>query len=114
MKKTCFKSTDNPSCIDLYLTKSPKSFQNTFAVSTGLSDFHKMVLTVLKIKIEKQKHHKLSYRNYKKIDNNHFRHDLLKELSFRKIPENHLEKLKDVFSKVLNKLAPVKKEICER
>ena len=28
-EKTCFKSIDNPSCIDLFLTSSPLSFQNT-------------------------------------------------------------------------------------
>ena len=34
--KTCFKNVENPSCIDLFLTISPNSFQNTFAISTGL------------------------------------------------------------------------------
>ena len=37
---TCFKSIINPSCIDLFLTNSSKSFQCTKTVSTGLSDFH--------------------------------------------------------------------------
>ena len=30
--KTCFKSIDNPSCIDLFLTNSYRSFQNTTTV----------------------------------------------------------------------------------
>ena len=45
--KTCFKNPDNPSCIDLFLTNSYQSFQNTTTVATGLSDFHNMALTVL-------------------------------------------------------------------
>ena len=45
---TCYKSLSNPSCIDLVITNSSSSFQNTKAISTGLSDFHKMVITVLK------------------------------------------------------------------
>ena len=45
---TCFKSVDNPSCIDLFLTNSPPSFQNTVTVTTGLSDFHRLVVTVMK------------------------------------------------------------------
>ena len=45
---TCFKNPDNPSCIDLFLTNSYRSFQNTTAVATGLSDFHKMAVTVMK------------------------------------------------------------------
>ena len=47
-ENTCFKSLDNPSCIDLFITNSHQSFQNTTTVATGLSDFHKMVVTVLK------------------------------------------------------------------
>ena len=52
---SCFKSILNPSCIDLFPTSSPSSFQNTKTVSTGLSDFHKLVLTVLKTSIVKKK-----------------------------------------------------------
>ena len=47
-EKTCFKSIENPSCIDLFLTNSHASFQNTTTIATGLSDFHKMVVTVMK------------------------------------------------------------------
>ena len=47
-EKACFKNVSNPSCIDLLLTNSALSFQHTETVSTGLSDFHKLVLTVLK------------------------------------------------------------------
>ena len=47
-EKTCFKSIENPSCIDLFITNSVNSFQHTKAISSGLSDFHKMVVTVLK------------------------------------------------------------------
>ena len=47
-QKTCSKITNNPSCIDLFGTNSPKSFQNTITFSSGLSDFHKMILTILK------------------------------------------------------------------
>ena len=46
-EKTCFKSISNPSCIDLFLTSTALSFQRIKTVSTGLSDFHKLVLTVL-------------------------------------------------------------------
>ena len=42
------KSLSNPSCIDLVITKSFSNFQNMKAISTGLSDFHKMVVSVLK------------------------------------------------------------------
>ena len=56
---TCFKNPNNPSCIDLILTNSPNSFQNTFTVDTGLSDFHHMTLTVLKTQFPKMKPKKI-------------------------------------------------------
>ena len=51
-EKICFKSVENSSCIDL-LTNNAVVFQNTATVFTGLSDFHKLVLTVLKTSITK-------------------------------------------------------------
>ena len=39
----------NPNCIDIFITNSPLSFQNTITVSNGLSDFHKMIITVMKM-----------------------------------------------------------------
>ena len=47
-KKTCFKNIQNPSCIDLLLTNNIYTFQQTITTCTGLSDCHKLVLTVLK------------------------------------------------------------------
>ena len=47
-ENTCFKSIDNTSCIDLFLTNSYQNFQNTITVATGLSDVHKMAVTVMK------------------------------------------------------------------
>ena len=46
---TCFKNPEKPSCIDLIITNRPKSFQNSVTLETGLSDFHKMTLTVMKV-----------------------------------------------------------------
>ena len=45
---TCFKSTENPSSIDIILTNKKHSFQHTMVIETGLSDFHKMAVTVMK------------------------------------------------------------------
>ena len=47
-ENTCFKSVQNPSCIDLILTNRPNSIQNSMVIETGLSDFHKLTATVLK------------------------------------------------------------------
>ena len=48
-ENTCFKNALNRSCIDLFITNSPLSFQNTRTVSNGLSNFHKMVVAAMKM-----------------------------------------------------------------
>ena len=45
---SCYKNLDRPSCIDLILTSCPCSFQNSCVIETGLSNFHKMVVRVMK------------------------------------------------------------------
>ena len=65
--KTCFKNLNNPSCIDLFLTNFPSSFQNTCTITTGLSDFHKMVITVTKMTFHKNPPKEIYYRDYKKL-----------------------------------------------
>ena len=45
---TCCKNSSKPTCIDLILTNFPKLFQLTQTIEIGLSDFHKLILTVLK------------------------------------------------------------------
>ena len=52
-ENTCFKNALNPSRIDLFITNSPLSFQNTIAVFNGLSNFHKIVITVMKMSFRK-------------------------------------------------------------
>ena len=59
---TCFMSKENPSCIDLFITNSYQSFQKTTTVTTGLSDFHKMTITVLKTTFPKSDPRILTYR----------------------------------------------------
>ena len=61
---TCFKNPENPSCIDLFLTNCSRSFQGTTTVETGLSDFHKMAITVMKTTFPKAKPKVIQYRDY--------------------------------------------------
>ena len=77
---TCFKNLINPSCIDLFLTNSPLSFQSTTAITTGLSDFHKIVVTVMKTTFPKAEPKIIYYRDYKKFNLQDFRRELRSEL----------------------------------
>ena len=73
---TCFKDIENPSCIDLFITNSVHSFQNTKTISTGLSDCHQMVVTVLKTTFQKSKPREITYRKYSKFNEVTFRENL--------------------------------------
>ena len=42
-----------------------RSFQNSYAIETGLSDFHKMIVTILKIYFQKKEPKIIQYRDYK-------------------------------------------------
>ena len=42
-----------PKCYDLKLTNCKHNFQNTEAVTKGFSDFHKMIITVLKTELRR-------------------------------------------------------------
>ena len=72
-QNTCFKSINNPSCIDIFLTNCHQSFQNTTTVSTDLSDFHEMIVTVMKTMFPKSKPKIIQYRDYKNFIEENFR-----------------------------------------
>ena len=71
-KPTCFKNPENPKTIDPILTNRPRSFCNFDTLETGLSDFHKLTVTVLKMFFKKQSPNVISYRNYKIFSNDSF------------------------------------------
>ena len=50
---TCYKNPDNPSYTDLIMTNSQRSFQSFCAIETGLCDFHRMTVTVMKASFRK-------------------------------------------------------------
>ena len=77
----CYKNPEKPSCIDFLLTIRPKSFQNSSVVETGLSDFHKMTVTVMKTTFEKLKPRVSYFRNWNEFCNENFRTQLLNKLS---------------------------------
>ena len=109
---TCFKNPENPSCIDLILTNSPYSFQNSCVIETGLSDFHKMTVSVMKTTFQKLKPKIVNYRDYSGFSNDDFRKNLLHNLSLEIINTNSngLEKFLQICIKTLDKMAPIKKK----
>ena len=66
----------NPSCIDLLLTNNVYAFQQTTTICTGLSDCHKLVLTVLKTTVPRSQPKEITYRDYKQFDPSKFKKEL--------------------------------------
>ena len=107
IEKICFKNPENPRCIDLFLVNSVQSFQNTFVLAAGVSDFHKMILTVLKTSFTKSAPKKSVYRNYKNFNSHSFKIDLKKQLKYTEFYES----FENVFLNVLQKHAPLKTKV---
>ena len=99
----------NPSCIYIFLTNQVFSFQNTKNVATGLSDFHNLVLTVLKTSFSKTKPKEISYRDYKNFNSDIF-HDGLHH-AFSNLIIYTCDKFDKVFLEILNKHAPLKRKL---
>ena len=76
---TCSKNPDRPSYIDFILTNKTKSFQPSILVETGISDFHKIVVTVLKQYFKKKEPTVIKSRKHKNFCNDRYRSQLLNE-----------------------------------
>ena len=76
---TCVKS-QNGTSIDVMLTNRPKSFHNTSLIETGLSDCHKMIVSVFRAFFKRLPAKVIEYRNYKTFDQNEFLRNLDQEL----------------------------------
>ena len=64
-ESTCFKNCMSPSCTDLFLKNSQKSFEITLTIEIRLSVFNKLVVTVLNLNHEKVPPKVIQYRDYK-------------------------------------------------
>ena len=109
-KPTCFKNPEIPKTIDLILTNRPRSFCNSDTLETGISDFHELTVTVLKMFFKKQSPNIISYRNYKNFSNDSFRTNLINEISSNDILEGDLASFLEARKKSLDYQAPCEKK----
>ena len=77
----CFKNVNSPSCIDFFLTNSSKIFETRLTLETGMSDFHKLLITILKVKPDKLPPRIVKYRDYKTLESKAFNNKLLVSLA---------------------------------
>ena len=103
--KTCFKSKTG-SCIDLIFTNTPKNVKNHGKVETGLSDFHRLIYSMLKTKYDKLPPKIIKYRDYSNFIEERFLYELEFCMTNNTI-ENYSE-FENIFTNILNRHAPLK------
>ena len=106
--ETCFTKSHN-SLINLFLTNKPLSFQKKHVTETGLSDYHKLISTFFKSHFTRLRPKVITYRNYKKFDENLFVNDLhILDIKLdQKNSESNYSLISNRFPEVVNKHAPL-------
>ena len=109
--KTCF-TKNTSSSIDVILTNRPRCFQNTSVFETGMSDYHGLVITVMRSHLPRLKPKVIKYRSYKKFDAKNFLSDV-KVAKFDVVddPEQAYDNLTCTFRKLVDKHAPLKTKV---
>ena len=95
------------------LTNCKHNFQNTAALTTGFSDFHKMTPTILKTEYVKADPIQINYRNYKNFCPTLFKTDLRSSLMENELSNRNFDTFQNTLYDILNKHAPLQKEMCE-
>ena len=85
------------------------SFKNTVANSKRRFDFHKMLITVMKMTFQKYSPIERHYRDYKYFDQTKSKFDLKEKL--RAGITSNYESFETTFTEVLNKRSPLRKKI---
>ena len=93
------------------LKNSVRSFQKSYVLKTGLSDFHKMTVTVFKSYLEKKQPKIIFYRDFEKFSNNDFRTQILRDSTLHLSSDSlSLDLYVDISIRALDILAPKKKK----
>ena len=83
-------------------------FQNSIATETGLSDHHKLTITVMRSLFKKQAPIIISYRDYKHFNHDLFRNELLQVLYNWNSGKINYDTFEEIIIRLLNQHAPLK------
>ena len=106
---TCFKA-ENPTCIGLTLSNRYRSCQHTTIIETGLSDFHKLVVAILKTTYQKFGPTIVNYRDYRNCTEQTFKQDLRTEFQRIQAEDLDYKNFQNCFEKVLDNHTPMKRK----
>ena len=108
-KPTYFKNPARPTCIGLIITNKPGMFQNAKTYETDLSDFHKLVVSTMKLSYKKRPPRMIKYRGYKYFSNEHFNNSLYEKLTNN--TELDYNGFEEIVLNLLSSQAPLKKRM---
>ena len=110
--KTCFKSSEG-SCIDLILSNKKNCLQYTGSLDTDLSDYHRLIYTMLRSTYSKAPPREIIYRDYKLFSEQKFLTDLSEKFhnDTNYLFVNDYDSFEKEFTTVLNKHAPMKRKV---
>ena len=90
------------------LTNKQERFLKAKTIETGLSDFHKMVVSIFKTSFKQQKPKIVTYRDYKRFDSEKFRESLITYLSTGK--NISYDAFENIVLQTLDKMTPMKQK----
>ena len=96
------------------LTNRPRSFHHTSLIETGMSDCHKLILSLLRAFFKRIPAKAIEYRNYNKFSPDTFLHELDQELNKGIIcnsQDKQYDLFSDIFRTILDHHAPLKTKI---
>ena len=77
-------------------------------LETGISDFHKLIITILKVKPDKLSPRFIKYRDDKNLESKAFDNRLKVSLKDFDMNNSSFNELKTIFMELLNKVFPLK------
>ena len=117
---TCYtrrNEIDTSSSLDVFLTNSATSFFNTHTTTTGISDCHSLVGSLLRATYKRLKPYEIQYRNYENLyqDFESFKRDIQNiDANMSDIDKREPNKYYNTFTKhfqdTLDRYAPLKKK----
>ena len=103
---TCFKGS-NPSSIDHIITNMPTRFMKSCTLETGISDHHKLIMSIFRSTFAKGNSKTFYYRCFKNFDDATFKETLTNRLANTELSfDNFIA----IFSETFNNFAPLKKK----
>ena len=93
------------------LTNSYRSFHESCAIETGLSDFHEMIFTVMKSYFHKKKSKIIKYRDYSNFFKEECSQHILNEMSNRALDNsNNYNIFLNICKDAIDERAPIKRK----